>query len=326
MATNEKLRSVAILSAIPQLAAQLQTVTPKLNLTLISPENANQVRDIKDEIIIADLNLIGPHIYNLPQVKWIQGTFAGIDKLIPHIDKSKGPLKCQVTRFSGNYFGRMMSEYIVMAIVSFERDLKRSLKFQEIKEWNTSGNVGTYKSIADMTIGILGIGSIGSYVAETLKLLGATIWGFSSKVPDKKAPFIDRYCSLDNLDELLGSSDCVVNVLPDTPNTRGLLNSGNLRKCKGSLFVNVGRGSVVKEEHLIEALNEGWLRGAFLDVFPVEPLPSSSLLWSHPQVTITPHVSAVSRAKDIVALFLENLKRYEQKEPLKYEVDFNRGY
>ena len=124
-------------------------------------------------------------------------------------------------------------------------------------------------------------------VAKSLKLLeGKTVGlGLSAKNP-ADVPFIDEYFTVDKLDEFLSKCDVLIGVLPSTSSTSGLLNGGRLKVCadRKPLFINIGRGTLVAHEAILEALDSGWLRGAVLDVFHPEPLPKDSLLWTHPKV------------------------------------------
>ena len=116
-------------------------------------------------------------------------------------------------------------------------------------------------------------------------------------------------------------------TLPSTPDTLHLIDYDTLRAMKKSaVLINIGRGNVVSENALVRALEEGLVRGAVLDVFEQEPLPVESRLWSLPNVMITPHNSGISFPEDIVKIFAENYRRFVNKKPLKYRVDFNRGY
>lgn len=116
----------------------------------------------------------------------------------------------------------------------------------------------------------------------------------TARAEEDRKPWVDRYIRMDGLTELLQSSDYVVNVLPSTPGSVGLLSGEVLRSCsaeaggKRATFVNVGRGDVISEESLLRALREGWISGALLDVFAVEPLPKSSELWDLPGVVVSP--------------------------------------
>lgn len=125
-------------------------------------------------------------------------------------------------------------------------------------------------------------------MAEKLKLFGATIWGMTRSIPKKKLPYLDEHRTMDSLSDILENCDYVINVLPATRDTIGLLNGNVLERCKGrnTVFMNVGRGSVIREADLINALEQKWISAAILDVCEKEPLPKESKLWSLPQVSI----------------------------------------
>lgn len=152
-----------------------------------------------------------------------------------------------------------------------------------------------------LTVGILGLGDIGQSVAKGCKALGMTVWGVGRKEKSDRQDFVDHYTTLSRLPEVLQSCDYVCNILPSTPATKYLLSGNVLKSGKGNcpVFINLGRGDVIDEKSLVHALNEGWISGAILDVFEVEPLPKESALWKMPQVVITPHVAAISFPEDV---------------------------
>lgn len=119
-----------------------------------------------------------------------------------------------------------------------------------------------------------------------MKTFGAQIWGLKRTIPEDKSKMIDKYFVIQDLPELLCNCDYVINVLPSTPESIGLLNGDCLKSCeqKRSVFLNVGRGSIIKETDLINALKRNWISAAILDVFENEPLSPESELWSMPQV------------------------------------------
>lgn len=114
------------------------------------------------EIIIADFDLLTPVLHNIPKTKWVQGTWAGVDKLMPYIQQDNLPAYI-ITRFSGKHFGRIMAEYVLSHIVNHERDYLNVYKNQNAKFWNRDGKIGDYRVISDLNIGILGLGQIGSW-------------------------------------------------------------------------------------------------------------------------------------------------------------------
>lgn len=123
-------------------------------------------------------------------------------------------------------------------------------------------------------------------VAEKLKLFGATIWGMTYSTPKERLPYLHEHRTIDGLQDILENCDYIINILPSTPITEGLLNETVLQHCKAknTVFINIGRGSVIKETDLINALEQKWISAAILDVFEKEPLPKESKLWNFPQV------------------------------------------
>lgn len=165
-----------------------------------------------------------------------------------------------------------------------------------------------YRVMPKLTIGILGLGDIGQHLARACKALSMTVWGVGRSDKSDRQKFVDHYTTLSRLPEVLQSCDYVCNILPSTTATKNLL-SGNVLECgrdKRPIFINVGRGDVIDEKSLIHALNEGWLSGAILDVFEVEPLPKESALWKMPQVVITPHTAAISFPEEVSLNFRHN--------------------
>jgi phosphoglycerate dehydrogenase-like enzyme len=125
---------------------------------------------------------------------------------------------------------------------------------------------------------------------------------------------------------LVGDADWIVITLPDTPATRGLFSRALLQRCRGAVLLNAGRGSVLDEAALPEALEQGWLRAVALDVFEVEPLPQASPLWGHPRVLVSPHVAGLTTVAGAAAGFLECLESLERGELPRFVVDRDRGY
>jgi len=165
-------------------------------------------------------------------------------------------------------------------------------------------------------------------VAQKLKLFGATIWGMARSAPKERLPYLDERRTVDGLPEILKNCDYVINVLPATRDTVGLLNGNVLQHCqaKNAVFINVGRGSVIRETDLVNALEQKWISAAILDVFEKEPLPKESKLWCFPQVTISPHNSAVTLPQNVAKLFAANYARYVNEESMINVFDFDKGY
>ncbi|XP_018370314.1 PREDICTED: glyoxylate/hydroxypyruvate reductase A-like isoform X1 [Trachymyrmex cornetzi] len=320
-------QAVVVLSVIPRLSYHLRSRLPNLCISDVSPGQADTLSKLNEaEILIADCDLLIPYANKLTSVKWVQATWAGLDKFIPHVQNTRRDYI--LTRFSGESFGLAMSEYVIAQIVNYERDQRQQYENQRLAEWKQEGRLINHRFIHDLTIGILGVGTIGKSVAEKLKLFGATIWGMTRTIPKEKLPYLDEHRTVDNLPDILKNCDYIINVLPSTQDTIGLLNGNVLEHCKdkNTVFMNVGRGSVIRQMDLINALEQKWISAAILDVFEKEPLPKESKLWSLPQVTISPHNSAVTTAHNVAKLFAANYARYVNGESMINVFDFNKGY
>ncbi|EGI58323.1 PREDICTED: probable 2-ketogluconate reductase isoform X2 [Acromyrmex echinatior] len=320
-------QTIAVLSMIPRLSYHLRSQLPNLRISNVSPGQVDTLSKLNEaEILIADCDLLIPYANKLTSIKWIQATWAGLDKFIPHVQNTRRDYI--LTRFSGESFGLAMSEYVIAQIVNYERDQRQQYENQRLAEWKQEGRLINHRFIHDLTIGILGIGTIGKSVAEKLKLFGASIWGMTRTVPKEKLPYLDEHRTVDNLPDILKNCDYIINVLPSTQDTIGLLNGNVLEHCKSknAVFMNIGRGSVIKETDLINALEQKWISAAILDVFEKEPLPKESKLWSLLQVTISPHNSGITTAHNVAKLFAANYARYVNGESMINVFDFNKGY
>ncbi|MEA3023715.1 MAG: glyoxylate/hydroxypyruvate reductase, partial [Alphaproteobacteria bacterium] len=160
--------------------------------------------------------------------------------------------------------------------------------------------------------------------------LGFRVAGWS-RMP-RALPGVETFHGAAGLDAFLGRTEILVCLLPHTPATAGLINLALLRKLKrdgalgGAYLINAGRGRLQVDADILAALGEGALAGATLDVFPTEPLPGESPLWSHPGVTITPHNSAASVPEEVVAYIVNQIRRHEAGQPLDNVIDRQRGY
>ena len=161
-----------------------------------------------------------------------------------------------------------------------------------------------YRSLAEMSVGIIGFGDIGKDVAKYCKAMGMTVNIVKRNTSSENPPFVDNVFPVNRLAECLKQCDYFCNLLPSTPSNRGFF-SGDVLECckeKKTVFINIGRGDVIDDQTILKALDNHWIGGAILDVFEVEPLPSNSPLWSHPGVTITPHNSGVRVGKEVTHL------------------------
>ena len=250
------------------------------------------------------------------RLKWVQSTFAGVEALC-----SKDLRKDYILTGVKGVFGPLMSEYVFAYILALERQLLETYTNQKTKQWR----VIPYRGLQGLTLGICGLGSVGRQIAATGKHFKMRVLAFK-RTPEAGPPLEKVYTGR-ALGEFLGQLDYLVITLPLTSQTEHLFNYETLSRMKPTaVLINAGRGRVVAQEDLAQALRQGLIRGAVLDVFEKEPLPEESPLWEMPNILITPHNAAVSFPEDIVAIFADNYRRFIKKEKLRHIIDFKRGY
>ncbi|QXI29982.1 D-2-hydroxyacid dehydrogenase [Pseudomonas vanderleydeniana] len=248
--------------------------------------------------------------------QWLQSTWAGITPLL-----AEGlPRDYRLTRAVG-IFGQAMAEYVLTYMLGHEREVLARLVSQVERKWDNR----TGQGLAGRKVLIVGAGDIGQSVAQFLQPFGVELYGIASE-PREQAPFI-RVDGLEALGERVGEVDYVVNLLPNTPATHDLYDAAMFKRFKPTgLFINAGRGVAVVDADLVEALKEGHLAGAVIDVCRQEPLPQRHPFWTAWGLLLTGHSSAPTSPSMMVRLFVENLRAYQAGESLRGEVQFERGY
>lgn len=248
--------------------------------------------------------------------RWVQSTWAGIKPLL-----ADGLARdYRLTRAVG-IFGQVMAEYMLTYMLAHEREVLSRLVSQVERRWDDRPG----RTLEGRRVLIVGTGDIGQRVAEFLLPFGVTLYGVASS-PRAQAPFVE-VAGLDQLPRLVGQVDYVLNLLPDTPATHDLYDAALFKRfLPGALFINAGRGVAVVDADLVEALKQGHLAGAVIDVCRQEPLPQRHPFWTAWGLLLTGHSSAPTSPALMVQLFVENLKAYQASEALRGEVDFNRGY
>lgn len=272
--------------------------------------------DAKDcSILFADPDLAQELLPSLPNLRWIQSTWAGVTPLIQRPERHY-----RLTNVKG-VFGPLMSEYVFAHLLSHERRLATQQEVQEQHRWEPI----LPGSLQGKAIGLLGLGSIGLHLAGTAKHFGLRTLGCSrSPTPH---PLLDALYRTDQLHELISSVDYLVAALPSTPETRNLLDAGALSHFRpGAVLINVGRGDLIDDDALVAALETSRLGAAVLDVFRQEPLPRDHSFWATDKLTLTAHTAAPSFPEEIAPIFIDNYQRYRAGESLKFQVDFERGY
>ncbi|HEY7817835.1 MAG TPA: D-2-hydroxyacid dehydrogenase, partial [Vicinamibacteria bacterium] len=250
-------------------------------------------------------------------LEWIQTASAGVDHLLP-----LNPL-ITVTSASGIH-DEVLTDYILCAVLMWNLHFPRFFRQQRDHVWESAELIPT----AAQTLSILGLGSIGRLAARKAKALGMRIIGLRARPGAPRPESVDEVHGIDQLAEAARRSDFFAVTLPLTPKTKGLVGREVLQAMKpGSVLINLSRGTIVDETALREALAEGPLRGAVMDVFEREPLPPESPLWDTPNLVITPHTGDIQGWRERVAdLFCDNLRRRLLGETLRNVVDAEREY
>ncbi len=286
------------------------------HFTLLGANNPPRLAHLKQaEVMLGDPNVVSEYLLSAPNLKWVQSTWAGNNKL-----QNIGKHDYLLSGVKG-IFDVQMFEYVMSYILYFTRRIEAFNELKEKQQWSQL----ICKTLSEYSVGIMGMGSIGSQVAVKLGAMGMTINSYSRS--NKHIPNVTSYTH-DNLAVFLQNSDFVINLLPETDLTRGFCDANFFTLMKqDSVFINAGRGSVIKQDQdMVNALNKGLLRGAVLDVFEQEPLPSTHVYYTTPNLYITCHTAAISNPQKVFDLFAKNAMHYIQQEPLLYLHDFKRGY
>jgi phosphoglycerate dehydrogenase-like enzyme len=279
--------------------------------------NAEQARQCYagQRILFGSPASIAEGIGAMPDVEWVQSTWAGVTPLI-----SLQRRDYVLTGIKG-VFGRQMAEYVVGYLLAHELRILRRFEEQQERRW-WEGESG---SVSGKRIGIMGAGSIGADIAQLCAGLGMTVTGLSRS--GRAVAGFDSVYPTSEIKAFLPGLDYLVSVLPDTRQTDNLLNEETLALLPArACFVNVGRANVVDDRALIAALQNGRVGGAVLDVFDEEPLPGDSPFWDTPNLVVTAHMAAVSHPALIVPIFLDNYARYRAGQELLNVIDFEQGY
>jgi phosphoglycerate dehydrogenase-like enzyme len=266
-------------------------------------------------VLLARPDLAAEVLERLHDVHWVQSTWAGVTPLLS--------LQRDDFILTGvkDAFGPQMAEYVLAYLLSRELRVFERLGRQASRSWWQAPS----GSLRGKTMGIMGTGSIGREIARRARPFGVDVLGYNRS--GAHVDGFEKVFAAGRLGEFLSGLDYLICVLPDTPETRHLLDASAFAAMEpGCYLVNVGRGSLIDEQALAEALVSRQISGAVLDVFEQEPLPKGSPLWHAPGLIVTGHVAAQSYPQDIARIFSENYRRYVADEPLRYRVDFDRGY
>lgn len=306
------------------LSVQAAAYAKIINASGLPDLQLNAVKTVDDalamageaNIILGDPDLLGKVLPAMERLEWVQSTWAGVTPLT-----GKNCRKDYLLTGVKDVFGPVMAEYVICYILMHERSALQCLAAQQRKQWKMP-RPGLLRG---KRAGIMGVGSIGTAIAEAAKFFKMHTSGYSRSSSPRA--FIDQMFGADQLLKFVGDLDYLISVLPDTPNTTHLINRSVFNAMKPeAVFINVGRGNAVDENGLVEALNSKEIAGAVLDVFQEEPLPKTHPFWATEGLIVTSHKAALSYPEDIAPLFIDNYRRFAAGSPLKYQVDFAKGY
>lgn len=251
---------------------------------------------------------------SFPNLKLICSMGSGVD----HIMADYVPDNVPITRIVDPRLTFSMTNYVVMGILNYHRQILRYMRDKRTKTWDMS------QPEIPITVGVMGVGELGGDVLDKVKALGILAVGYGNR---PKATFRHPYYYGEELQDFLNEVNVLVCLLPLTEKTEGFLNKELFRKCKpGTYLINVARGRHLVEADLIPAIESGQLSGALLDVFQQEPLPKDHPFWEQEQITITPHIASITNYRAAAPQIIENYKNLLQNSPLINEISKVQGY
>lgn len=285
-----------------------------LDITIAT--DAAEVDRVQFDVVLGAPDLVASALPRLEGIAWIQSTWAGARPLVASLENRDDVL---LTGVKG-VFGQQMAEFVFGYLLAIHQRVIDRLASQRDRRWEKLPP----RLLTGKVMGIMGVGDIGGRIAATGRHFGMRVRGLTRS--GRAEGVHETFAPADRLDFAHGL-DVLVAVLPDTPETHGLVDDQLLeRLAPGAVFVNVGRGSTVDEDALVRALRRGHPAWAVLDVFHQEPLPPEHPLWDLDNAYLTFHTAAVSQPEDIVPVFIENMRRWRSAKPLLYPIDPERGY
>lgn len=257
-------------------------------------------------------------IARFPNLKAIVSVGAGIDHVLADADLPQG---VPIIRTVGQDLTQRMQEYVALHVLRHHRDMPRQLQAQAEKDWHSI----VVPVAPNRVVGVMGLGNLGAAAARVLSQIGFATRGWS-KSP-KQIDGVETFTGDDGLTQFLDGCEILVNLLPLTSATTGILNADLFARLPaGACVINCARGPHLVDDDLLAALGTGHIKQATLDVFHEEPLPGKNTFWTHPAITVTPHIASRIDAETGGRLIADNLKIFEQTGTCPDVADAQRGY
>lgn len=303
-----------------QFAAAVAAQAPDIDVRIWP--NAGRIEDIRYALAW------GPPagaLKTVPNLQLIVSVGAGVDHLFKDPDLPNVP----VVRYVDPDLTGRMTEYVTLHVLWHQRRMCEFQEQQSRQEWKYLPEPAAH----EVRVGIMGLGVMGASAAKALSALGYQLHGWSRTL--KQIPGMTCHAGRDQLAGFLAAVDILVCLLPNTPDTRGILNrdlfrglsrSGRHPRLPGPSLINAGRGPLQIEADILASLDAGELQSASLDVFETEPLAKTSPLWRHPRIVITPHNAAESETNAIVRYMLRQVRAHMNGQPVENVVDPTRQY
>jgi D-2-hydroxyacid dehydrogenase (NADP+) len=295
--------------------------------TFLEAWDRDAIRRLLPEADVAFTPFVDADVFaSAARLRWVQSPAVGIGNLMFAELRASNVV---ITTARG-IRARAIAEHVLGVTIALARRLPVAIRAQAARHWAQEElETAAVRTLHGMHMGIVGLGSIGSEVATLAAPCGFTISAIRRRIDRPRPAGIEQVWPPDRLLDLLAASDVVVIAAPHTPETKRLLGDREIRAMKhGAFLINVARGRLIDDEALVKALMDGHLAGAALDVFTREPLDRDSPYWDMPNVIVTPHTSGAMQDywTPLVALFSENLRRFERGEALINVVDKALGY
>lgn len=300
---------------------ELRQAAPSLNL--VFPAREQLLAELADaDAIIGPVNR--EQFLAAKKVKWVQVTSAGVENYLSIPELKNSPVALTNMKIIQ---GIEIADHAFALLLGLTRRIDLAMEWKQTETWN-GGQFRPLYELREKTCVIVGLGGIGTQIAVRAKAFGMTVIGVDPKdIP--YSPYLDRTIWPDRLESVLPEADVVFISAPHTPQTEKMFRAPQFAKMKkGSFFICVSRGKIYDLDALVEALQSKHLAGAGVDVTDPEPLPKGHPLWKTPNVIITPHIAGRSDAEGprYFEIFKENLARFANGEPLRHQVDKEKGY